>query len=128
MNNDTILTLCMAQVDAEALVTRSQAKRLAQRFGHFNRVELDFSGVSAIGQAFADELFRVYAVPHPEIRIMAVNTAPDVESMIRRTVAEGVSCSTGQSAQAARGALEPAQPLLNRTEAANDDVEKEDRS
>ncbi len=45
--------------------------------------------MSEIGQAFADELFRVFARAHPEIRITPINTEPAVAQMIRRVVSEG---------------------------------------
>lgn len=34
---------------------------MTYRFERFRNIELDFKGVDEIGQAFADELFRVYA-------------------------------------------------------------------
>jgi anti-sigma regulatory factor (Ser/Thr protein kinase) len=82
----TVVPLRLAQYEGEKLVSRSQAKRVAHRFERFKRVELDFAGVSEIGQAFADELFRVYATAHPHIRITPVNTVPAVDQMIRRAV------------------------------------------
>jgi hypothetical protein len=85
----TVVPLRLAQYEGEKLVSRSQAKRVAYRFERFKRVELDFAGVSDIGQAFADEIFRVFAGAHPEIRITPVNTAPAVAQMIRRAVASG---------------------------------------
>ncbi len=85
----TVVPLHLAQYEGEKLVSRSQAKRVAQRFERFKRVELDFAGVSEIGQAFADELFRVFARAHPEIRITPINTEPAVAQMIRRVVSEG---------------------------------------
>ena len=85
----TVVPLRLAQHEGEKLVSRSQAKRLAQRFELFKRVELDFAGISEIGQAFADELFRVFATAHPHIRITPVNTAPAVDQMIRRALAAG---------------------------------------
>jgi hypothetical protein len=85
----TVVPLHLAQYEGEKLVSRSQAKRVAHRFERFKRVELDFAGVSEIGQAFADELFRVFARAHPEIRITPINTEPAVAQMIRRVVSEG---------------------------------------
>jgi anti-sigma regulatory factor (Ser/Thr protein kinase) len=85
----TVVPLRLAQYEGEKLVSRSQAKRVAQRFERFKRVELDFAGVSEIGQAFADELFRVYAGAHPAIRITPVNAEPAVTRMIRRAVHAG---------------------------------------
>jgi hypothetical protein len=37
-----------------------------------------------VGQAFADEIFRVFATAHPEVRLRRVNTSPEVESLLRR--------------------------------------------
>ena len=89
----TVVPLRLAQYEGEKLVSRSQAKRVAQRFERFKRVELDFAGVSEIGQAFADELFRVFAAAHPAIRITPVNTEPAVAHMIRRVLAVGTAKS-----------------------------------
>jgi anti-sigma regulatory factor (Ser/Thr protein kinase) len=82
----TVVPLRLAQYEGEKLVSRSQAKRVAHRFERFKRVELDFAGISDIGQAFADELFRVFAAAHPTIRITPINTEPAVARMIRRVV------------------------------------------
>ena len=83
----TVVPLRLAQYEGENLVSRSQAKRVANRFERFKRVELDFSGIHDIGQAFADELFRVFANAHPDIIITPLNTEPAVAGMIRRAVA-----------------------------------------
>ncbi|MBM3363869.1 MAG: DUF4325 domain-containing protein [Betaproteobacteria bacterium] len=83
----TVVPLRLAQYEGEQLVSRSQAKRVANRFERFKRVELDFSGIHDIGQAFADELFRVFANAHPGIVITPMHTEPAVASMIRRAVA-----------------------------------------
>jgi anti-sigma regulatory factor (Ser/Thr protein kinase) len=82
----TVVPLRLAQHEGDLLVSRSQAKRVAHRFERFKRVELDFTGVEEIGQAFADELFRVFARAHPEISIVPLHTAPPVAQMIRRVV------------------------------------------
>ncbi len=91
----TVVPLRLAQYEGEKLVSRSQAKRVVYRFERFKRVELDFSGISDIGQAFADELFRVFVVAHPEIRITPINAGPAVAQMIRRAVAGGVARGAG---------------------------------
>lgn len=65
---------------------RSQAKRLLARFDRFKEVVLDFAGLHTIGQALADEVFRVFANLHPDIRVTYVNAVPDVEKMIRRAL------------------------------------------
>jgi len=68
----------------ESYVSRSQAKRILHSLEQFREVELDFSDVDAVGQAFADEVFRVFAKDHPDIRIVPINMGENVEFMIRR--------------------------------------------
>jgi len=80
----TIVPVRLAQVGDENLVSRSQAKRLLQRVDRFRRVVLDFESVRGIGQAFADEIFRVFASAHPEVELVPVHTAPEIQQMIRR--------------------------------------------
>lgn len=64
-------------------VSRSQAKRLCARLNVFKEIELDFEGVSDIGQGFADEVFRVFQDRNPEIIIKAINMTPNVERMFK---------------------------------------------
>jgi hypothetical protein len=95
----TVVPLRLAQYEGEKLVSRSQAKRVSLRVERFKRVELDFAGISDIGQAFADELFRVFANAHPHIRITPINTEPAVAQMIQRAVAaRAAQAGGGESA------------------------------
>lgn len=80
----THVPLSLATYSDENLVSRSQARRLLARFRDFKEVLLDFDGVETIGQAFADEIFRVYARNNPEVDIIAINTNEQVEKMILR--------------------------------------------
>lgn len=80
----TVVPVRLARVGDENLVSRSQAKRLLQRVDRFRCVVLDFSEVTGIGQAFADEIFRVFANAHPEVELIHVNAVPAVQQMIRR--------------------------------------------
>jgi anti-anti-sigma regulatory factor len=82
----TVVPLRLAQHEGEKLVSRSQAKRVAHRFEKFKHVVLDFEGVTQIGQAFADELFRVFALEHPQVRLTPVNPSPAVGQMISRVL------------------------------------------
>lgn len=68
----------------ENLISRSQAKRLLAGLQKFKEVILDFNGVTTIGQAFADEIFRVFRNEHPDIRLIPVNTVDEVKKMITR--------------------------------------------
>ena len=83
--NKTVIPVRLAQYGNEKLVSRSQAKRLLARIERFQDVIFDFEGVSAIGQAFADEIFRVYANNHPDIVLLPVNMEPNVKKMVNRT-------------------------------------------
>lgn len=81
----TIVPMKLARLGDEQLVSRSQAKRLIARFDRFKVVELDFDGVQEIGQAFADELFRVYANSHPAVELVPKNMTEQVERMWLRS-------------------------------------------
>jgi anti-sigma regulatory factor (Ser/Thr protein kinase) len=80
----THVPLSLARYKDEDLISRSQAKRVLSRFDRFREVLLDFKGVTSIGQAFADEIFRVYKQSHPEVVILAINTTAQVDKMISR--------------------------------------------
>ncbi len=80
----TIVPVRLAKIGDENLVSRSQAKRLLQRVDRFRHVVLDFSEVGSIGQAFADEIFRVFANAHPEVELIPTHAVPEVQQMIRR--------------------------------------------
>ncbi len=83
----TMVPVRLAKHEGEKLVSRSQAKRLVARFEMFRTVILDFTGVTEIGQAFADEVFRVFTTSHPEISLSVINAATDVQDMIARATA-----------------------------------------
>lgn len=83
----TVVPMKLARFGDEQLVSRSQAKRLIARFERFRTVILDFSDVQEIGQAFADELFRVYGNSHPEVELLPRNMTAQVERMWLRAVA-----------------------------------------
>ena len=80
----TVVPVRLARIGDENLVSRSQAKRLLQRVDRFRTVVLDFDGVASIGQAFADEIFRVFANDYPHVELVPVHVQPDVQTMIRR--------------------------------------------
>lgn len=65
-------------------VSRSQARRISVNLDKFKSVILDFDKVPTIGQAFADEIFRVFQNSHPGIKIETLNTNEAVEFMINR--------------------------------------------
>lgn len=81
----THVPVFIAQHGEEQLVSRSQAKRLLARFDRFDVILLDFKGIAFIGQAFADEVFRVFATEHPHTQIAPLNMSTQVERMVRRS-------------------------------------------
>jgi len=80
----TVVPVRLARHGLEKLISRSQAKRLMARVDRFKIVILDFSGVEVIGQAFADEIFRVFASHHPDIKVRAAFANKDIQKMIKR--------------------------------------------
>lgn len=80
----TVVPVRLAQYGNDKLVSRSQAKRVLARVELFKTVMFDFTDVPTIGQAFADEIFRVFAQLHPEIEIVPVRANTEVKRMIER--------------------------------------------
>lgn len=85
----TVVPVRLAQYGNEKLVSRSQAKRLLDRVDRFKTVLFDFTEVETIGQAFADEVFRVFVNAHPNIEIYPIRANEDVMQMINRAKAGG---------------------------------------
>ncbi len=80
----TNVPVFLATYGNENLISRSQAKRLLARFEKFKEIVLDFEDVEIIGQAFADEIFRVFQNAHPTIQLYPINTNEQVKKMILR--------------------------------------------
>ncbi len=93
----TLVPVKLAQHEGEKLVARSQAKRLTMRFERFQTVVLDFDGVAEIGQAFADEVFRVFQRAHPQTTLLPVNMTASVKAMVSRARAAGRPAAMGSA-------------------------------
>lgn len=65
-------------------ISRSQARRVLTNLEKFKSIIFDFDKVPMIGQAFADEIFRVFYERHPEIKLQAINMNEGVKFMIDR--------------------------------------------
>jgi biotin operon repressor len=76
------IPVVVAQYGDENLISRSQAKRVLTRVERFKEVLFDFNNVGIVGQAFADEIFRVFAHNHPDVHLIPVNANPQVQAMI----------------------------------------------
>ena len=78
------------QVDPQA------TRALASIFGQFtdedaadlDAVDVDFTGVTDVGQGFVDELLRVWPNSHPGKTVNPINMNPAVEFMVRRGLAQ----------------------------------------
>ncbi|MEX0977199.1 MAG: DUF4325 domain-containing protein [Pirellulales bacterium] len=85
----THVPVSLSQVEKGSLTSRSQAKRVLDRFDQFEEVLLDFKHVESIGQAFADEIFRVFPRNNPTVKVTWTNANSEVEAMIQRAFRAG---------------------------------------
>lgn len=85
-SNETIVQVRLEQHEEDDLITRSQAKRLLEKLRTSGTVIFDFEGVNSIGQAFADEIFRVFANQNSGFEFKTINTNGNVRQMINRAV------------------------------------------
>ena len=77
----TEIPVRLAQLSSE-LVSRSQAKWVMERATQFKTVILDFEGVVHVGQAFVDEVFRVFALAHPHTQLRTMGMTPEVAKLV----------------------------------------------
>jgi len=82
----TVVPVELAQYGNDSLISRSQAKRVLVRVELFRKVILDFKNVPSIGQAFADEVFRVFAREHPNTDLVPIHASSEVKRMIARAM------------------------------------------
>ena len=78
----TIIPIHLA--NSSDLVSRSQARRILSGLELFKEVILDFKNIEYIGQAFADEIFRVFPNMNLNTAITAQNANLEVQAMIHR--------------------------------------------
>jgi len=69
-------------------ISRSQARRVLAGLEKFKVIVFDFDKVSVVGQAFADEIFRVFHYKYPSIILETENMNESVNFMVVRAVAE----------------------------------------
>lgn len=65
-------------------ISRSQARRILAGLEKFKIVLFDYEKVPMVGQAFADEIYRVFQELHPDIRLENENMSDGVRFMIER--------------------------------------------
>ena len=77
--------VCVRLMQKE-LVSRSEAKRLLSGLDRFKEVVLDFQSVTMLGQAFADEVFRVFRKQYPGTIIKIENLSSSLKPILRHVV------------------------------------------
>ena len=65
-------------------ISRSQARRILEGLDKFKVILLDYEDVPLVGQAFADEIYRVFQNKHPSIKIQEENMSEGVKFMVER--------------------------------------------
>ena len=76
-------------------ISRSQARRIMTGLEKFKTVVLDFTHIKSVGQGFADEIFRVWRIHNPGIKVEAINTNENIDFMIKRAFREGAKAQQG---------------------------------
>ena len=77
------MPLKLTDYSAEALFSRSQARRVLARVDRCRIAIFDFGGIKEIGPAFADQVFRVFSSQHPHIQLLYTNANKQVEAVIQ---------------------------------------------
>lgn len=95
----TVVPVNLARYGDDNLVSRSQARRLLARVDRFKTVVLDFQGIDTIGQAFADEVFRVFPGRHPEVDVVEIHARSAVKRMISRARSAGQDLDEAKAPQ-----------------------------
>ena len=65
-------------------ISRSQARRVLSGLEKFKVVVMDYDKVPTVGQAFADEIYRVFKNKKPDIEIQDINMNEAVKFMVER--------------------------------------------
>lgn len=83
----THIFISLSQSNEDRFISRSQARRILFGLENFQHIILDFSNVTTVGQAFVDEVFRVFQNAHPKIKLETIHTNEEIEFMINRGLA-----------------------------------------
>lgn len=65
-------------------IARSKAREILVGLEKFKIILFDYEKVPMVGQAFADEIYRVFQELHPEIRLENENMSDGVRFMVER--------------------------------------------
>lgn len=84
----TEVPVALARYEDGLLISRSQARRMLVRLERFDEILFDFSGVEMIAHPFADELFRVFSINNPDIKLSCRSASEDIVNMIGNVLIE----------------------------------------
>ncbi len=84
-------TRVLVHVALHECVSRSEAKRMVARLEGFREVILDFRSVAEMGQAFADEAFRVFVKSNPGVLLRLQNLSPRLRPMVSHVMDDSVA-------------------------------------
>ena len=73
----------LAVFNEEAFLSRIQARRVLSKLDKFSEITLDFMNVKIVGNAFVDEIFRVFHEKYPDIQLEYINANSDIEFMVK---------------------------------------------
>src|SRR3989338_190454 len=79
----TNVTVKLFKMDTE-YISRSQARRILAGLDKFRKIVLDLRDVDTVGQAFADEIFRVWKSLHKNASVEYKNANEKITFMIQR--------------------------------------------
>lgn len=82
----TVVPLKLALYEGGNLISRSQAKRILNRVEKFQNVVLDFKDIEFVGQAFLDEVFRVFPQRNKHVKFSTFNVNEDIKKMINSAI------------------------------------------
>ena len=68
-------------------VSRIPGEENCDRPREVSTIELDFKNIDTVGQAFADEIFRIWQARHQDVKIIPGNADENVLFMINRAKA-----------------------------------------
>ncbi|MBI2623383.1 MAG: STAS-like domain-containing protein [Candidatus Liptonbacteria bacterium] len=69
-------------------ISRSCAREVLSGLEKFKIILFDYEKVPMVGQAFADEIYRVFQELHPDIRLENENMSEGVRFMVERAKSE----------------------------------------
>ena len=68
--------------EGDIWISRSQARKILAGLERYKKIVFNFAGIDMVGQGFADEIFRVFNIAHPEIELEAINMSDGVRLMV----------------------------------------------